>query len=264
VFEDKLDREMLIAFLQRLLGYAITGATTEHIFPILYGEEGRNGKDTLLSTLESVLGPLVGAVSNDVFIASDRLRSGGAATPHLCDLQGKWLVWGSETKQGDKLTIAQIKLLTGGGAISTRQLHGKQYTFTPTHKLLLMTNYKPHADARDKAFWSRACLIEFGIRFVDQPQAPNERRADHDVKAVLKAELSGILPGLFAGAWPGNVMAWPFPRRSCWPPATIGTKRIACSSSSKSSVSLPLTQWSEPISCTMPTKRGVSTINSLP
>src|SRR5262249_27262292 len=150
-FEDKLDRETLIAFLQRLLGYGITGATTEHIFPILYGEEGRNGKDTLLSTLESVLGPLVGAVSNDVFIASDRLRSGGAATPHLCDLQGKRLVWGSETKQGDKLNIAQIKLLTGGGAISTRQLHGKQYTFTPTHKLLLMTNYKPHADARDKA-----------------------------------------------------------------------------------------------------------------
>ena len=199
VFEDKPDRNMLIAFLQRLFGYGITGATTEHIFPILYGEEGRNGKDTLLSTLESVLGPLAGAVSNDVFIASDRFRSGGAATPHLCDLQGKRLVWGSETKEGDKLNIAQIKLLTGGGAISVRALYGKQYTFTPTHKLVLMTNYKPHADARDKAFWSRACLVEFGVRFVDTPQAANERKADHELKASLIRERSGILAWLVRG-----------------------------------------------------------------
>jgi putative DNA primase/helicase len=199
VFEDKPDREVLIAFLQRLLGYGITGATTDHIFPILYGEEGRNGKDTLLGTLEAVLGPLAGAVSNDVFIAQDRLRSSGAATPHLTDLQGKRLVWGSETKQGDKLNIAQIKLLTGGGTISARALYGKQYTFTPTHKLLLMTNYKPHADARDKAFWSRACLIEFGIRFVDQPQTLGERTADHNLKAALKQERSGILAWLVRG-----------------------------------------------------------------
>ena len=203
VFEDKPDRETLIAFLHRLLGYGITGLTMHHLFPIFYGEEGRNGKDTLLDTLKGVLGALVGAVSNDVFIAQDKLRAGGAATPHLCDLQGKRLVWGSETKEGDRLNIAQIKQLTGGGDISARQLHGHQYTFSPTHKLLLMTNYKPHADARDKAFWARACLIEFGIRFVDQPHAPNERQADLTLKETLKQERSGILAWLVRGclAW---------------------------------------------------------------
>ncbi len=203
LFEDKPDRETLIAFLHRLLGYSITGLTMHHLFPIFYGEEGRNGKDTLLDTLKGVLGALVGAVSNDVFIAQDKLRAGGAATPHLCDLQGKRLVWGSETKEGDRLNIAQIKHLTGGGDISARQLHGHQYTFPPTHKLLLMTNYKPHADARDKAFWARACLIEFGIRFVDQPHAPNERQADLTLKETLKQERSGILAWLVRGclAW---------------------------------------------------------------
>ena len=199
VFEDKPDRDELIAFLQRLLGYGITGTTTDHVFPLFYGEEGRNGKDTLLGTLENVLGPLVGAVSNDVFIAPDKARSSGSATPHLVDLQGKRLVWGSETKQGDKLNVSQVKHLTGGGAIPARQVYGKQYTFPPTHKLLLVTNYKPHADARDMAFWSRACLIEFGIRFVDSPQAPNERKADHHLKAILKQERSGILAWLVRG-----------------------------------------------------------------
>ncbi len=154
LFQDKPEQEgeTLIAFLQRLLGYGITGSTAHHVFSILYGEEGRNGKDTLLDLLKDVLGPLVGAVSNDLFVAQDKFRASGAPTPHLCDLQGKRLVWGSETRQGDKLNIAQIKLLSGGGEISTRQLHGRQYSFTPTHKLLLMTNYKPHADARDQAF----------------------------------------------------------------------------------------------------------------
>ena len=189
----------MVAFLQRLLGYGITGTTAHHVFTILYGEEGRNGKDTLLDTLKEVLGPLVGAVSNDLFVAQDKFRASGAPTPHLCDLQGKRLVWGSETRQGDKLNIAQIKLLSGGGAISTRQLHGRQYSFTPTHKLLLMTNYKPHADARDQAFWSRACLIEFGMRFVAHPKAPNERQADPSLKEQLKEERSGILAWLVRG-----------------------------------------------------------------
>ncbi len=61
IFADKPEQERsdLIAFLQRLLGYGITGSTVHHLFAILYGEEGRNGKDTLLETIKSVLGPLV-------------------------------------------------------------------------------------------------------------------------------------------------------------------------------------------------------------
>jgi putative DNA primase/helicase len=201
IFQDKPEpeREGVVAFLQRLLGYSITGTTTHHVFTILYGEEGRNGKDTLLDTLKDVLGPLVGAVSNDLFVAQDKFRASGAPTPHLCDLQGKRLVWGSETRQGDKLHIAQIKLLSGGGEISTRQPHGRQYSFIPTHKLLLVTNYKPHADARDAAFWSRACLLEFGMRFVPSPKAPNERQADPILKEQLRGERSGILAWLVRG-----------------------------------------------------------------
>jgi putative DNA primase/helicase len=204
VFEDKPDADELIAFVHRLLGYCITGLTTVHVFPIFYGPEGRNGKDTLLSVLKAVLGPLVGAVSNDVFIAQDKLHTGGAATPHLSALQGKRLAWGSETRQGDRLNVAQIKQLTGGGEISTRPPYAKDfYTFTPTHKLLLITNYKPHAEARDKAFWSRACLIEFTLRFVDDPKEPNERKNDPHLKETLQQEASGILAWLVRGclAW---------------------------------------------------------------
>lgn len=201
IFDDRTENErlQLITFLQRLLGYAITGLTQEHLFPILFGEEGRNGKDTLLALLKSVLGPIAGAISNDVFIATDKWRSPGAATPHLVDLQGKRIVWGSETKQGDKLNISQVKHITGGGEISARANYGNQYTYQPTHTLLLITNYKPHADARDQAFWERAILIEFRTRFVDDPKAPNERKKDSNLIEKLKAEASGILAWLARG-----------------------------------------------------------------
>ncbi len=203
IFEDRPEneRQELIAFLKRLLGYAITGLSEKAIFPILYGEKGRNGKDTLLGLIKAILGPLAGAVSNDLFIASKTARPAGSATPHVCDLQGKRIVWGSETEQGDKLNISQIKQFTGGGDIPARQNYGKQYSFPPTHTLFLMTNYKPHADADDEAFWTRACLIEFKMRFLapDEVEREYDRPQDETLKTALMGELSGILAWLVNG-----------------------------------------------------------------
>src|SRR5579883_3033733 len=58
IFADREDgeRAALIAFLQRALGYGITGHASERIFLMLYGEEGHNGKHTLMHALSHVLG----------------------------------------------------------------------------------------------------------------------------------------------------------------------------------------------------------------
>jgi putative DNA primase/helicase len=106
-------REDLVGFVQRALGYGITGLVSEHVFLMLYGEEGRNGKDTLTSILHRVLGTLAGAVSNDVILASGRFASPGSAKSHLCRLQGKRLVWASEPGRGAIFDVAQVKYLTG-------------------------------------------------------------------------------------------------------------------------------------------------------
>src|SRR5712692_2522339 len=57
VFADRQENERatLIAFLQRALGYGMTGKVTEQIFLFFYGQDGRNGKDTLVSTLQDAL-----------------------------------------------------------------------------------------------------------------------------------------------------------------------------------------------------------------
>ena len=201
IFGDRTDEERtaLIAFLQRALGYGITGNVSEHIFLLLYGEEGRNGKDTLMSVLHHVLGITVGAVSNDVILSSGRKGTPGAAKPHLCSLQGKRIAWASETDKGARFDIGQVKFLTGGGTIPARQLYGKEYAFEPSHLLLLLTNNKPHADSHDKAFWERLCPITFHLRFVDQPAGSLERKRDRELGTALQSEASGILAWLVQG-----------------------------------------------------------------
>ncbi len=212
IFADRAEdeREALLTFLQRVLGYGITGKVTEHVFLMLYGEEGRNGKDTLMTILLHVLGEAVGPVSNDVILAN-RLTSPGSAKPHLCSLQGKRMAWASEADRGARFDIGQVKFLTGGGAIAARQLYGREYAFDPSHLLILLTNHKPHADASDAAFWERLCLVLFNMRFVEQPAQPNERQRDTTLGMTLEGEASGILAWLVRGCldWQQNGLTIP-------------------------------------------------------
>ena len=206
IFEDRKEEEraQLLAFLVRLFGYGITGETREHVFTVLYGEDGRNGKDTLQRAISYALGQASGVVSKDVLLDSGKQHTAGAATPHLSDLQGKRIAWASEPEKGARFNIGQVKELSGGGDITTRSPYDKQfYIFKPTHLLVLLTNHKPHADANDSAFWDRLQLITFNMRFVDKPQEPNERKRDVTLWDTLEQEAPGILAWLVRGclAW---------------------------------------------------------------
>jgi putative DNA primase/helicase len=152
-----------------------------------------------LARFGHTLGALSGAASNDVLI-SRKARTAGSPEPHLAALRGKRLVWASETAEGERLNAAQIKQLTGGGTITARQLYARvAVEFSPTHLLILMTNYRPHAPADDEAVWSRLSLIPFTRRFVDNPTKPHEFHADKHIGDKLKAESPGILAWLVRG-----------------------------------------------------------------
>ena len=192
--------EGVAQFMQRLLGYAASGNVTEHIFPIFWGEDGRNGKDTLFEVLGYVLGPLAGGVSKDV-ILHKRGSSPGAATPHLMALQGKRIVWAAETDEGARLDMGAVKLVTGGGRLRGRPLYGQEVEWDPTHTAFLITNPKPHLNADDNALWARVIVLPFEQRFVPDPNPlnPNEHKADPHLKRTLREEASGILAWLVRG-----------------------------------------------------------------
>jgi putative DNA primase/helicase len=202
IFEDRTEesRIAIVGFLQRLFGYGITGEVREQIFAVLYGEDGRNGKDTIQNALSYALGDVSGAISKDVLLDTGKIKPAGSATPHLCDLQGKRLAWANEPDKGARFNIGQIKDLSGGGKIPTRGLFERKITkIDPTHLLILLTNHKPHADANDSAFWDRLRLITFNMRYVDNPKESNERKKDPMLWKTLQAEAPGILAWLVRG-----------------------------------------------------------------
>ena len=258
IFGDRVDEERtaLIAFLQRALGYGITGNVSEHIFLLLYGEEGRNGKDTLISILHYVLGNTVGAVSNDVILSSGRKGTPGAAKPHLCSLQGKRIAWASETDKGARFDIGQVKFLTGGGTIPARQLYGKEYAFEPSHLLLLLTNNKPHADSHDKAFWERLCPITFHLRFVEQPAGSLDASAIANWERPCNRKPAAFSPGSCRDVWTGSSMGSSSLQVCCMSGLCTGRKKRRCTTSSPTAAFWPgsmksaqlfkrYTQWAE-------------------
>lgn len=186
--------ETMVAYIRRLVGYALSGTSREGVFPVLWGK-GRNGKGTMLEVLGKVLGDFATPVSSSLLMEQTYTRNSAAASPDLMKLQGKRLVWANETDEGKKLSTALVKWLVGGDTITARPLYGKEdITFRPTHTMFLLTNHKPEINAGDYALWQRLHLIPFKLSFVESPSAPDERRRDADLlRRFTKVEDQGIL-----------------------------------------------------------------------
>ncbi len=200
IFNDDAE---LIAFMQRLFGYAITGETKEQILPILWGE-GANGKSTIMDTLSAVLGDSVCFNTQADSLMDVRQNDGDAARPFVVSLRNKRLIWASESKEGQKLNAGLVKQLTGDGYITARALFGNPVTFKQTHKIIMLTNHSPRIpDSDDYAMWRRVIRIPFNVRFMNNPKLPHERKQDKDLMTKLRAEYPGILAWLIRGclAW---------------------------------------------------------------
>lgn len=194
----------LIKFIQRLFGYALLGATPNHILPILTGR-GRNGKSTLLNTIYSVLGPLAGSLPSELLLDQGMSRSADAPTPSVMMLKGLRVGFASETAQGRKFSIERVKWLTGGDPLTGRWGNDKYpTTFNPTHLLFLLTNNLPTAPPTDYAFWKRVLAIPHKVSFVHgDPAQDFEMQIDPD----LEARLADCRPGILAWLVEGH-LAW--------------------------------------------------------
>lgn len=190
----------LVKYVQRLLGYGITGKSNHHILPIFWGPQGRNGKGTILETLKFILGELIHKTRTEVLMASRYTPQRGAADADTLAFRGKRIIWASETGDGKELDVNRIKELSGGDTLNARGPYTKRVIeFSPTHLIILLTNNRPKVPVDDDPLWDRLHLIPFNVRFIDNPQAPNERQADHNLLDKLRDEAPGILAWLVRG-----------------------------------------------------------------
>jgi P4 family phage/plasmid primase-like protien len=182
----------LIAFLQRAIGYSLTGDTREQVMFILHGN-GSNGKSTLINILLSLLGDLAMQTPASTLMVKDN----GTIPNDLAALKGARFVAASETDDGKRLSEALVKRLTGGDRISVRFMRGEYFEYVPTYKIFLSTNNKPVIRGADNGIWRRIRLIPFNIQFHDNIPAnqhlPQDLRKDLDLPQKLSGELPGIL-----------------------------------------------------------------------
>ena len=185
-FDSFLDRIMdgnedLVEFIQRAVGYSLTGDGGEQAIFILFGT-GDNGKSTFLRIIHALLGDYAMRTPTETLM----VRRTGSIPNDVARLKGARFVYASEAEQGKRLAEATIKDLTGQDPISARFMRGEWFEFLPEFKLWLATNHKPHIRGTDNAIWDRIRLIPFGVSIPEEEQDPQ-------LFDRIKAEMSGIL-----------------------------------------------------------------------
>lgn len=171
----------LISFLQRAVGYSLTGDVSEQCLFIFFGS-GANGKSTFLNTI----GYMFGDYSQQMPTETLMVKTRGAIPNDVARLKGSRFITASEAEAEHRFAESLVKQMTGGDTITARFLHKEFFDFEPTHKIFLGTNHKPVIQGTDYAIWRRIRLVPFEITIPE-----NER--DKHLVSKLQKEISGIL-----------------------------------------------------------------------
>lgn len=193
----------LIEFVQRALGYSMTGMTREKALFYLYGVLGNNGKSTLVEAIADIFGDYAHKTRIETFMASPSRGAGPA--PERIALRGSRFVRASEVPEGQRLDESFIKDVTGGiDKLYCRDLYKGGIEFRPELKLWVYGNHRPVMRGDDSALWNRVFLIPFDVSIPLHEQ-------DKNLPEKLAAERSGILNWLIAGclAWQRKGLAPP-------------------------------------------------------
>ena len=196
VFEGDAD---LIDFIQRAVGYSLTGDTREEVIFLLYGW-GQNGKSVFQSMVRSVAGSYA---YNAPFSTFELTRQAGIPND-VAALAGRRIVTSSETNEGTRFNEARLKALTGGDPVTPRFLHAEYFSFVPVAKIWLSANHRPIVKDDSIGFWRRVRLIPFTKVFKDD-------EIDKGLIGLLRAELPGVLAWAVRGtlAWRCHGLAAP-------------------------------------------------------
>lgn len=171
----------LVGFLQRMIGYSLTGETREQCLFFCYGT-GANGKGTFINTLRDIMGDYAMVAGMDVFTDSKHDRH----PQELARLRGARMVCAQETDEGKRWAEARLKALTGGDPITAHFMRQDDFEFMPQFKLIIAGNHKPQLRNIDEAMRRRLHLVPFTVTI------PPDKR-DKELGAKLKREASGIL-----------------------------------------------------------------------
>lgn len=176
----------LIEYIQKCVGYSLSGSNREQCAYFLYGM-GNNGKSTFLDTIADLLGGYASNAQPDTLMMQGKgSLSGGGANSDIARLKSARFVTCEEPTEGVRLNEGLLKQLTGGSKVTCRFLYGDEFEYTPEFKIWIATNHKPAIRGTDFGIWRRIKLIPFEVNI------PKEK-VDKNLKYKLRQEFPQIL-----------------------------------------------------------------------
>jgi putative DNA primase/helicase len=193
------DDSRLVRFIQKAVGYSLTGITTEQVLFFVYGKSGNNGKSTLVNLIRDMLGDYGLHTPTETLLVK---QYDNAIPADLARLDGARMVTAIEANFNRHLDEARIKSMTGGEPITARFMRQNFFQFLPVLKLWLVANDQPRVRGTDEAFWRRVRVIPLTIK-------------------IPEAERDPDLPNKLRNEWPG-ILAWAV--RGClkWQSSSLG------------------------------------------
>jgi putative DNA primase/helicase len=183
--------EELIAFLQRAVGYSLTGSTQEEKLFFIHGPAA-TGKSTFVEAIKSMMGDYASTADFESFL---QRRDVGSARNDIAALAGARLVTSIEVDEGKRLAEGLIKLITGGDTLRARFLYRESFEFLPELKLWLCANHAPEVSGSDTAMWRRILKLPFDHEIPEADRDPQVKTELKNSEAAKKAVLAWAVEG---------------------------------------------------------------------
>ena len=142
-------------FLQLVAGMALFGAVYYEGIIIAYGG-GRNGKSTFFNALGAVSGDYSGSIAVKL-LTTDKNNQGAS----LATLRGKRLVITGELEEHQRLSVAMLKQIASTDRLVIEEKYHQPETVTPSHSLVLFSNFLPRVGSVDNGTWRRLTVVPF-------------------------------------------------------------------------------------------------------
>ena len=158
-------------YLQKALGYALSGETQLECLFMLYGATSRNGKGTTMETFLKIMGDY-GKTSNPEMLSTKFGYNANASGPseEIARLAGVRFVNISEPEKKITFNAALVKRMTGNDTLNARFLHENSFDFKPNFKIFINTNYRPAVSDMTLFESGRLKIIPFKRHFDEKEQ----------------------------------------------------------------------------------------------
>ena len=178
----------MIRYIQKAVGYSLTGSTQEQCAFLLIGD-GCNGKSTFLDIIRQLFGDYASNIQAESLMIRN---NNNGINSDIARLRGARLVTSAEPNEGLRLNEGLIKQLTGGDIVTARKLYGDEFEFKPEFKLWMAANHKPVIRGHDHGIWRRMHIVPFTV------QIPKEK-IDKTLIDKLLTEIDGVFQWALEG-----------------------------------------------------------------